>query len=242
MFEQSLLQSAPAHRGRRGMATAVSFLLECTLIGLLVLLPLIYTEALPALHYAIDLGPPPSAPPPPPPVQVTTTTPSTSEVIGETVIAPIRIPTQVARVVEQVAPPPLNPGVSVPGGIGNDSHSAIVSVLSEHPYTPPPPPIPTVSRAPVSGGVMAGYLISQVQPVYPPLAQRVHVQGTVVLSAVISRDGRIENLRVLSGHPLLAPAAIEAVRQWRYRPYLLTGQPVEVETQVTVNFVLSPGS
>ena len=225
------------------MATAISFLLECTLIGVLVLLPLIYTEALPALRYAIDIGPPPSAPPPPPPVEVTSAPPSTSEVIGETVIAPPRIPDHVAHVAEQVAPPPLNPGVAVLGGTGTyDSHSAIASVLSEHPYTPPPPPSPMVSRAPVSGGVMAGYLISQVQPVYPAMAQRARVQGTVVLSAVISQDGRIENLRVLSGHPWLVKAAMDAVQQWRYRPYLLTGQPVEVETQVTVNFMLNGGS
>ena len=88
---------------------------------------------------------------------------------------------------------------------------------------------------------MEGNLIHRVQPEYPPLARQARIQGTVVLQAVISREGRIENLQVLSGHPLLVPAALAAVRQWRYRPYSLNDQPVEVETQITVNFTLTGG-
>ena len=88
---------------------------------------------------------------------------------------------------------------------------------------------------------MEGNLIHRVQPEYPQLARQARIQGTVVLRAVISREGRIENLQVLSGHPLLVPAALDAVRQWRYRPYSLNEQPVEVETQITVNFTLTGG-
>ncbi len=84
----------------------------------------------------------------------------------------------------------------------------------------------------------AGDLIRKVQPEYPALARSARIQGAVVLQAVISKQGMIENLRVLTGHPMLVPAAIDAVRQWRYRPYILNGEPVEVETQVTVNFSL----
>jgi len=83
-----------------------------------------------------------------------------------------------------------------------------------------------------------GDLIRKVQPAYPALARSARVQGIVVLQAMISKQGTIENLRILTGHPMLAPAAIEAVRQWRYRPYILNGEPVEVETQITVNFAL----
>ena len=83
-----------------------------------------------------------------------------------------------------------------------------------------------------------GDLIHKVLPTYPPLARSARIQGQVVLQAVISKQGAIENLRVLAGHPMLVPAAIEAVRQWRYRPYVLNNEPVEVETQVTVNFSL----
>ena len=79
------------------------------------------------------------------------------------------------------------------------------------------------------------------KPTYPQLAQAARISGAVRLVAIISREGAIENLQVLSGHPMLAPAAVEAVRQWRYRPYELNGEPVEVETQVTVNFVLGGG-
>ena len=87
--------------------------------------------------------------------------------------------------------------------------------------------------------MMEGNLIERVQPQYPSLARQARIQGTVLLSAVISRDGKIENLQVLSGHPMLVQAAMDAVRQWRYRPYYLNNEPVEVETQVTVNFTLA---
>jgi len=84
-----------------------------------------------------------------------------------------------------------------------------------------------------------GDLIRKVQPTYPPTARTARIQGPVVLQAVISKQGTIENLKVVTGHPLLAPAAIDAVRQWRYRPYILNNDPVEVETQITVNFSLA---
>jgi protein TonB len=89
--------------------------------------------------------------------------------------------------------------------------------------------------------MMEGNLVHRVQPEYPTLARQARVQGVVVLRAMISRDGAIENLQVLSGNPLLTPSALNAVRQWRYRPYVLNGEPVEVETEVTVNFILSGG-
>ena len=87
--------------------------------------------------------------------------------------------------------------------------------------------------------MLEGSLIRRVQPVYPPLARSARVQGSVVLSALISNAGTMENLRVLSGHPMLVAAAVEAVRQWRYRPYILNAEPIEVETQITVSFSLS---
>jgi protein TonB len=86
--------------------------------------------------------------------------------------------------------------------------------------------------------MMEGSLIRRVQPAYPPIAKSARIQGAVVLYALISKAGTMENLRVLSGHPLLVPAAIDAVSQWRYRPYILNQEPIEVETQITVNFVL----
>jgi periplasmic protein TonB len=89
--------------------------------------------------------------------------------------------------------------------------------------------------------VTQGLLIHKVQPAYPPLARQARIQGSVVLQADISKNGTIENLHVISGHPMLTGAALEAVKQWRYKPYILNGEPVEVETQVTVNFTLAGG-
>jgi len=87
--------------------------------------------------------------------------------------------------------------------------------------------------------VMAKQLVTKVPPVYPPLARQAHLQGRVVLQVRISKSGDVVNLQLISGHPMLAPAAIEAVKQWKYMPYLLNGEPVEVETKVTVNFTLA---
>jgi periplasmic protein TonB len=89
--------------------------------------------------------------------------------------------------------------------------------------------------------MMEGNLAYRVQPVYPPLARQARIQGSVVLRAVIDRDGKIKNLQVVGGHPLLVQAAMDAVRQWRYRPYILNELPIEVETQITVNFSLGGG-
>jgi protein TonB len=86
--------------------------------------------------------------------------------------------------------------------------------------------------------MLEGSLIRRVQPVYPPLARSARIQGSVLLAAQISKDGNIKDLKLISGHPMLVSAAIEAVRQWRYRPYILNGEPIEVETQITVNFIL----
>jgi protein TonB len=91
----------------------------------------------------------------------------------------------------------------------------------------------------VSGLVVEGLLLRKTMPVYPPIGVAMHAEGTVVLTATISKTGTIENLRVASGSAILQQAALDAVRTWRYRPYLLNGQPVEVETTVNVTFTLS---
>jgi protein TonB len=89
------------------------------------------------------------------------------------------------------------------------------------------------------GDVQAAYLIRRIQPVYPPPARIAHIQGKVELAAVISLQGTIEDLRVISGHPLLIQAAMDAVKNWRYRPTILNGVPCQVETTITVNFTLN---
>lgn len=99
----------------------------------------------------------------------------------------------------------------------------------------------TPVRVRVSSGVSQGLLIRKVAPEYPKKARRKHIQGTVIMKAKISKEGDITDLELVAGDPMLAQAAMDAVKQWKYRPYLLKGEPVEVETQIQVNFTLSGG-
>jgi periplasmic protein TonB len=114
------------------------------------------------------------------------------------------------------------------GGIISPNSSLAAPTLSK--------PTPTVQRVRVSQGVTRGLLTYRVEPAYPPLARQARIQGVVVLTAIIDKDGNVQKLQLVSGHPMLAPAAIEAVKHWRYKPFLLNGQPLEVETTVTVTF------
>src|SRR5260221_94691 len=94
-------------------------------------------------------------------------------------------------------------------------------------------------RVRMSQDVAQGLILKKVAPVYPPLARQARIQGTVVLRVIVSNAGDVENVQLVSGHPMLAPSAIEAVRQWTYKPYLLQNEPIEIETQVQVNFTLA---
>jgi protein TonB len=132
----------------------------------------------------------------------------------------------------------------VPGGIpGGQLGGVIGGIISSMSPTNVLPKIaaPTSPRKVVriSQGVSEGLLLYRPVPTYPKIARAARIQGQVHLKAIISKDGSIQNLQALSGHPMLIPAALESVRQWRYRPYLLNGEPVEVETDITVNFMLN---
>jgi periplasmic protein TonB len=242
MFADSLLHDSWADRSRRGWTTLISFALEATAISALLLLPLLYTQGLPQLQLISALVVP-TPPPPPTPMAARNAHTSTSDVSSDGhVIAPRVVPTEILNVEEAVAPPPLDAGgLNVPGGTGLAGRNGVLDSIGTGLNTIMPlPPKPSPSRPRVSR-MMEGNLTYRLQPQYPALARQARVQGTVVLRAVISRDGRIENLQVISGHPLLLKSAEDAVRQWRYRPYYLNNEPVEVETQVTVNFTLSGG-
>jgi len=116
---------------------------------------------------------------------------------------------------------------------------ASMAATSQAAPPPPPPPSGDTKRITIGGNVQQSKLISQPKPAYPPLAKQAKISGTVQLQAIISKDGTIQNLTVISGHPLLIPAALEAVKQWVYHQTLLNGEPVEVITQIDVNFTLS---
>ena len=247
MFEDSLLESGGRLRTKRGMTTTVSFVLQILLVGILVLIPLLYTEALPKQQLMTFLvAPPPPPPPPPPPAAVPQRVVKVvqTDIINGELRTPTKIPKKVEMIKEEEAPPPVmaSAGVvgGVPGGVpGGQMGGVIGGIISSTPVAVPK--VATPQRVRVSQGVSQGLLIHRVQPMYPPLARQARIQGTVVLQAEISKDGTIENLRLISGHPMLAPSAIEAVRQWRYKPYFLNGEPVAVETQITVNFTLAGG-
>ena len=149
------------------------------------------------------------------------------------------------------APPPVpNPGANtgakdtgVPAAPPTDAASGTPSAAQPGPKEIQP--VASVSdraksdRLRVSRGVSEGMVIDRVQPAYPPLARAAHVQGLVLLDAHISKDGTIESLQLIQGHPLLAPAAIDAVKKWRYKPYMKNGKPISVETEIAVNFRLT---
>jgi len=210
----------------------------------LILIPLIYTDALPKGNLMTFLvAPPPPPPPPPPPAAAPKVVKIQSEVINGQLRTPTKIPNKVQMIKEEEAPPDLGAGGvpgGVPGGIPGGSTGGVMGGILNSANTAIPK-VATPQRVRVSTGVATGLLIKKVTPNYPQLAKQARIQGTVVLQAEISKDGTIQNLQLISGHPMLAPAAIEAVRQWRYKPYLLNGEPVAVETTVQVNFSLSGG-
>ena len=246
MFEDSLIESGGKLKTKRGMTTTLSFVLQVVLVGVLVLIPLIFTEALPKTQLMTFLVAPPPPPPPPPPAAapVRVIKQVQSDIINGQLRTPTKIPEKVQMIKEEEAPPPdMSAGGvvgGVPGGVpGGQMGGVIGGIISSTPVAVPK--VATPQRVRVSLGVSQGLLIKKVQPSYPPLARQARIQGRVLLQAEISKDGTIENLRLISGHPMLAPAAIEAVKQWRYKPYMLNGEPVAVETQVEVNFTLSGG-
>jgi periplasmic protein TonB len=247
MFEDSLIESGGKLKTKRGYTSIISFFLQFAIIGVMVLIPLIFTEALPkSVQLGFLVAPPPPPPPPPPaaaPVKIVHQI--QTDIVNGQLRTPTKIPQKVQMIKEDEAPPPMaaTAGVvgGVPGGVPGGSMGGVLGSVLSATNNLPAPKIATPQRVRVSSGVVSGLLVRRVAPTYPPLARQARIQGTVILQAQISKTGDIENLQLISGHPMLAPAAIEAVKQWKYRPYLLNGEPVEVDTQVQVNFTLAGG-
>jgi periplasmic protein TonB len=248
MFADSLLEFG-VQRKRKFFATSTSFLINCLVIMLMLAVPLMFTEELPKAQLLTFLVAPPPPPPPPPPAaaEVHVVKQIQTDLLNNgTLRTPTKIPQKIQMIKEEEAPPPMasNGGVvgGVPGGIpGGQLGGVIGSVISSsNSLAAVPKFVPaTPTRVRISGGVTKGMLIHREEPTYPTLARAARVQGDVVLSAIIDTNGQITNLQLVSGHPMLVPAALAAVKQWRYKPYLLNGQPVEVETTITVIFTLS---
>jgi periplasmic protein TonB len=253
MFEQTFVDTG---KTKKPVTVMVGFAIQAIVIGVLILIPLIWFDYLPAATFASFLvAPPPPPPPPPPPaaappVKVVKVIPRQFD--AGKLMAPKSIPKEIAQIKEEELPPPSSgvsgvvggvPGGSVGGSMGGVLGGIIGSVPSAAP-PPPPPPKPVekkveVQRIKIGGAVQQAKLIRQPKPVYPPLAKQARISGVVHLTAYIARDGTIQRLEVISGHPLLVPAALEAVKQWVYQPTTLNGEPVEVQTTIDVNFTLS---
>jgi periplasmic protein TonB len=243
MFRESLLETSAATITQRSWATAMSFGLEMAGIGVLLLAPMIVTQTIPLINpetFSVPISMPHRA------------KPDATEIFsgGGGGSASLTEPGSIPRTIPRGPDPrPRTGGDSVEcngcipdGGMpgpatgtgGNSFWEFIGKRFSAVPAVAVPPAQKKITISRISDSL----LLSRVEPRYPAIAVTGRVQGEVLLAAVIDRDGRIVNLRVVSGHPMLAGAALDAVRQWRYRPTLLNGQPVEVDTTISVRFTL----
>lgn len=241
MFDQTFVDTDP--KTKKPFTVALSLVLQICALSLLAFIPLVYTQALPSaqLRNILTAPAPPAAGPPKPPVEMKAQRPLVTRPFS-ILIAPVVVPPHVNQIQELTAPP----DVGVPGSTGagdSVSDNVIRGVIGSIPAPPiptSPPPIRKPTRpVRVATGVAEANLIRKVMPAYPALAKSARVQGTVEFTAIISKEGTIENLQLVRGHPLLVQAAKDAVLQWRYRPTLLNGQPVEVVTDIIVNFMLA---
>ncbi len=246
MFEQALL-TAPAGTRKAGTLCA-SFLAQISICGVLLVVPLLYSDVLPAFRGYDELRPPLFFEPAPPPVEraapvrtaprtfnplsvpvvrVPTAVPTTQVIIDRDFDAPalVGVPVSVSRIYDSGA-------TVLPGATGPPPSQPKPAPKAEEPPAPPAAPIR------VSEGLQLAKLIKQVLPKYPRLASQTRTSGTVRLLAIIGKDGRIRKLDVIEGHPLLRQAAVDAVSQWVYSPTLLSGVAVEVEAPIEVHFTL----
>lgn len=245
MFEEMVVSSPHPTRTKKPMTVIISAVVQIAFLGILILIPLIYTEALPKTMMATMLTAPPPPPPPPPPpaaVQVVKVRPQVHLMDAGKLMQPKIIPKEVKIIKEEAEPDPGVVGAvgGVPGGVAGGSMGGVLGGVIGGVGTAPAPPKPKpTGPIRVGGNVQAARIINRIQPVYPPLARQTRISGTVRLHAIISKDGTIKELEVVSGHPLLQQSALDAVRQWRYQPTLLNGEPVEVDTTIDVIFSLN---
>jgi protein TonB len=231
----STLESTWEQSARRGWTTLASFTMQALGLSLLLLIPLLTIQGPSKLQWFES---PILTPPPAPPASGRQPIHSSNIHEGQ-LQQPPTIPNTIANLNEpQVGSAPDLGDVGVIGGTNTRERGIIGSVGIAVDVAPPPPPLAPTHLLKISHWA-EGNLIYRVQPIYPSIARQARIQGTVELRAIISKAGTIEQLVVVRGHPMLVTSAIEAVRQWRYRPYLLNNEPIEVETEITVNFVLS---
>jgi len=245
MFADSLLETSWAQRTQRSWTTLTSFGLQTVIIGLLLLIPLLTTVGAPSGRTTVSTPITMGRRDPGPATQPHTARGGHVSLvpIPARLLVPGRMPTRIYRGPD-VSETPSGPESGPIGFLGPSTGPAPalpLPLIGTHPVLPSAPPT-AGGRTFKTSKILEGSLIRKVEPQYPSLARTARIQGAVVLSAVISKAGTIDELRLVSGHPMLAHAAIEAVSQWRYRPYVLNGELIEVETQITVNFTLGGGN
>jgi protein TonB len=261
MLEDCLIESRQPARSKKPLTLVVSVITHGSLVAALVLVPLFQEQLLPhaaifdplrppeARSQVIDLAP----------AAARQASPAQAAPAPTALIAPREIPINIADIEDEpivgiVGVPPGQPGrnggngPNIPGLPGPEFGTRVAVPPPPPPPSPPPappkvpdPPPPPAAPIRKSSGVVMSNLVHQVQPVYPVLAQKTHTQGVVLLEAVIMRNGTIDpaRIRVITGNVLLNEAAIEAVKQWRYKPTLLSGEPVEIVTTITINFTFN---
>lgn len=252
MFEQATLSTGP--RTKRVWTTIAGFTGQALVVTSMILAPMIWPEVLPQAKAIVGIVPPLYEPPKPVPPGTTSVQRSPSAGARPALPwKPIVPPTAVPK-----GPPSLDEAPqfsSVPPGSGSGpspgptfNPDGVIGGLGDpRPIAPPPPkPVQPVAKPPEpitrivqTSQLDMAKLLRRVDPVYPPLAKQMRVSGTVELRGVIGTDGRIRELKVLGGHPLLVKAAVDAVSQWIYEPTRLSGKPVEVDAPIIVNFKLN---
>jgi len=239
LFQDTLLESAGKSRSRNTWAAVGSLAFQLVLLVAVVVIPLFHTETPPPKRQTLTML---FVPPPAAASAVTTFRVPTPTYTSKS----ISIPTAM-YMTQETPPPPVGTtsGVvgGVPGGlVGGVPGGVLTEVLNgTHSVPVPAKTSPTPKRMRIASRIAEANLIHNVAPTYPSEAGRARIEGTVVLLAVIAKDGTVQDVRVESGLPVLAQAAIDAVKQWRYRPYVLNGEPIEVDSQITINFTLSRG-
>jgi protein TonB len=232
MFEDSTFESYGRIHTRSRAWMFATFAFNGTILLAIVLVPLIFPSALPHMSTIFLVAAPAPQPEEPKPVEhIAAVREAPSQIQGSSIVAPSVIPhTPYIPITQEIA---RNVSVAT-AEIGSDNAARVFGSQANHPE------VRQATNGPVrvSAPVVAGLLIRKVTPTYPPIAVTTGLEGTVVLQATISRTGLIENLRVMSGPMMLQQAALNAVQQWQYRPYLLNGEPVAVETTINVIFKL----
>jgi protein TonB len=243
MFEQSILTNEPM--GRKSGALFASASAQIVGVGVLLLIPLIYTEALPVAPLPLTLPLPVSQAPEP---QAEATRVSHQTTRSRTLTVPFRMPVLSSRAPSAAVETTIDTGAPQLTGTAYGLQAATDFGLADphiaRPLEPPPAPAaepvtPAAAPIRVSGSVQAAKIVRKAVPQYPPLARQARVSGVVRLLGVIAKDGSVQRLEVISGHPLLQKAALDAVSQWLYHPTLLSGEPVEVFAPIDVIFTLS---